>query len=109
MTETTDNAAGEAPVVDAHTFFTTRRPSRAHRMADGHARRAEVPLASHATPPPLTDRPNALEILRSQESSREPSLIPLRYARMAESPFAFLRGAAAVMASDLSRVPRTAT
>ena len=96
-----------AAVIDARTFFTTRRRSREHRVADGHARRAEVPLASHATPPPPVDRPDALAILRSQESSREPALIPLRYARMAESPFAFLRGAAAVMASDLSRVPRS--
>lgn len=107
MTENPDRASSDAPVVDARTFFTTRRASRDHRLADGHARRGQVPLASHASPPPLADRPNALEILRSQESSREPSLIPLRYARMAESPFAFLRGAAAVMASDLSRVPRS--
>lgn len=94
-------------VIDARTFFTTRRRSREHRVADGHARRAQVPLASHASPPPLADRPDALQILRSQESTREPALIPLRYSRMAESPFAFLRGAAAVMASDLSRVPRS--
>ena len=93
--------------IDARTFFTSRRRSREHRVADGHARRAAVPLASHATPPPIADRPDALQILRSQESTREPALIPLRYARMAESPFAYLRGAAAVMASDLSRVPRT--
>lgn len=106
MTEQAPDDA--APVViDAHTFFTTKRHSRAHRLADGHARRAVVPLASHATPPPMTHRPDSLGILRSQESSREPALIPLRYARMAESPFAFLRGAAAVMASDLSRVPRS--
>jgi hypothetical protein len=31
-----------------------------------------------------------VELLRSQESSREPTLFPLRYARMAENPFAFL-------------------
>lgn len=102
--ETRDDAS---PVIDAHVFFTTRRHSREHRLAEGHARRADVPLASHASPPPLVDRPDALSILRAQESSREPALIPLRYARMAESPFAFLRGAAAVMASDLSRVPRS--
>lgn len=107
MTENTDTAAGGAPAVDAQAFFTTRRPSRDHRLAVGHSRRADVPLACHASPPPLVDRPNALEILRAQESSREPALIPLRYARMAQSPFAFLRGAAAVMAADLSRVPRS--
>ena len=105
--EAAADTGAPAAAIDAMTFFTTRRRSREHRYADGHARRAQVPLASHAAPPPLEDRPNALEILRSQESTREPALIPLRYARMAESPFTFLRGAAAVMASDLSRVPRS--
>ena len=101
MTEEAQAASGAPPAaLDARAFFTTRRHSREHREADGRARRAEVPLGSHATPPPLVDRPDAIAILRSQESSREPALIPLRYARMAESPFAFLRGAAAVMASD---------
>lgn len=94
-------------VLDAQTFFTSRRRSRDDRFAEGEARRAAVPLASHATVPPTDGRPDALGILRSQESSREAALIPLRYARMAESPFTFLRGAAAVMASDLSRVPST--
>ena len=93
--------------IDAHTFFTTRRPSRKQRLAQGKAQRTEVPLTSHAEVPLLGGRTDALSILRSQESSREPALIPLRYSRMAESPFAFLRGAAAIMASDLSRVPRS--
>jgi len=38
---------------------------------------------------------------------RLPNLIPIRHARMLSSPFAFLRGSAAVMASDLSRTPTT--
>jgi len=37
--------------------------------------------------------------------SRVPELVPIRYARMAESPFAFFRGAAAVMATDLASTP----
>jgi uncharacterized protein (DUF2252 family) len=36
-----------------------------------------------------------------------PRLVPIRYARMLQSPFAFFRGAAAVMAEDLARTPRT--
>lgn len=103
----TKSAKAEEPDIDVHTFFTSRRRTREQRLSDGEARRHEVPLASHATPPPTEDRPDSLTLLRAQESSREPSLIPLRYARMAESPFAYLRGAAAVMASDLSRVPRS--
>ncbi|HUK94627.1 MAG TPA: DUF2252 family protein, partial [Gaiellaceae bacterium] len=36
-----------------------------------------------------------------------PELVPIRYGRMLASPFAFFRGAASVMASDLADVPRT--
>jgi len=36
-----------------------------------------------------------------------PELVPIRYGRMSASPFAFYRGAAYVMAADLSRTPRT--
>ncbi len=38
---------------------------------------------------------------------RVPSLIRLKYKMMAESPFAYLRGAAPVMAADLAALPRT--
>jgi len=78
----------------------TRRGRRARRMA----RRR-----SHATCPSPRDshRPDPLEILAEQDKSRDPDLLGLRYARMSASPFTFLRGAAAVMASDLSRTPTT--
>ena len=39
--------------------------------------------------------------------SREQSLLPIRYGRMLVSPFTFYRGAAALMASDLSGGTRT--
>ena len=41
------------------------------------------------------------------DRGRIAELLPVRYARMAASPFAFLRGAAALMASDLSSTPTT--
>jgi uncharacterized protein (DUF2252 family) len=34
-----------------------------------------------------------------------PQLVPIRYARMMQSPFAFYRGAAAIMAGDLAHTP----
>jgi len=86
--------------------FTEPRPDRATRFAAGQAARIETPLEAHAhllLPP---DR-DALALLHAQESSREPGLIPLRYERMGASPFAFLRGSAAVMAADLSAGART--
>jgi uncharacterized protein (DUF2252 family) len=44
-------------------------------------------------------------ILERQARSRVPELVPIRYGRMSASPFAFFRGAAAVMAADLARTP----
>ena len=40
-----------------------------------------------------------------QAATRQQDLLPIRYGRMAASPFAFLRGAAAVMAADLAASP----
>lgn len=52
-------------------------------------------------------RPDPLALLLDQESQRLPWLLPERHRRMAESPFAFFRGSAAVMASDLGRQPHS--
>jgi uncharacterized protein (DUF2252 family) len=56
------------------------------------------------TPPPGRD---PLAVLEQQARGREPSLMPIRYGRMAADPFSFFRGAAAVMAADLAPAPRT--
>jgi len=46
-----------------------------------------------------------IAILIEQDKMRLPELVPLRYARMKASPFAFLRGSARVMATDLATTP----
>ena len=48
---------------------------------------------------------DALETILAQNQIRVPELIPLRYQRMAASPWNYYRGAAAVMAADLSAQP----
>jgi len=48
-----------------------------------------------------------LPLLQQQEAQRLPWLLPVRHSRMAQSPFAFFRGAAAVMAADLARQPHS--
>jgi uncharacterized protein (DUF2252 family) len=45
--------------------------------------------------------------LALQDVGRVSQLVPIRYGRMATSPFAFFRGAAAVMAADLAATPCT--
>ncbi len=62
-------------------------------------------MAALAEVPSVDHRRDPLVILHAQDAAREPSLVPLRYERMAANPFSFLRGAAAVMASDLSTLP----
>jgi uncharacterized protein (DUF2252 family) len=48
------------------------------------------------------DRPDPVALLESQAVSRIADLVPVRYGRMLQSPFAFFRGAALIMASDLA-------
>jgi uncharacterized protein (DUF2252 family) len=84
-----------------------RHRSLAERAAWGKAARAEVPRSAHGEWLPPAGRRDPLELLEEQAASRVPELVPIRYGRMLVSPFAFYRGAAAVMAADLSRSPRT--
>ncbi|SDM02665.1 DUF2252 domain-containing protein [Streptomyces wuyuanensis] len=68
----------------------------------GRAVRKEVPRSSHGRWIPAADRPDPLAVLADQARTREPDLVPVRYGRMAVSPFTYLRGAPAVMAADLA-------
>jgi len=54
-----------------------------------------------------SERANPLALLTQQEEQRLPWLVPVRRERMAASPFAFFRGAAAVMAADLASQPHS--
>ncbi len=75
------------------------------RTEMGKALREKMSRESHAHWKTLGNRPNPLDILRKTNEGRQEHLIPLRMGRMAVSPFAFLRGAAAVMAWDLAQIP----
>src|SRR6266576_4619850 len=79
----------------------------ADRRAAGRALRKEVPRSSHAEWSPVADRPDPIRLLEEQNLSRQAHLVPIRYGRMAASPFGFLRGAAVVMAQDLAATPVT--
>jgi uncharacterized protein (DUF2252 family) len=71
----------------------------------GNAARREVPRASHGEWSPAADRPDPVSLLHAQAATRLQELVPIRYGRMLVSPFTFYRGAAAIMAADLSRTP----
>jgi uncharacterized protein (DUF2252 family) len=75
------------------------------RAAAGRAARSEARRSFHAAWEPPAGRADPVAILERQAQTRVPELVPIRYGRMATSPFAFFRGAAAVMAADLATTP----
>ncbi len=87
--------------MDALTAEDLRRLPRDKQLALGRGLRDGMPRRRLGE---LTAQPgrDPIAILAAQNKARIPSLVPVRRARMSESPFAFYRGAAAVMASDLA-------
>jgi uncharacterized protein (DUF2252 family) len=71
----------------------------------GKAARAGAPRSSHGEWAPRAERADPVELLERQGASRVPELLPIRYGRMVSTPFSFFRGAAAVMAEDLTGSP----
>jgi uncharacterized protein (DUF2252 family) len=113
-------ALGEATPASTASYGTAwapRRPSddvwtarpwvpRTTRVMQGRLQRKVIPRTSHAVFEPRPER-DPIAILERQEADRLPDLLPLRHARMAETPFAYYRGTPAVMAFDLATTPRT--
>ena len=60
-------------------------------QARGREWRMLVPRSSHAQWAPPQDRPDPVAVLEEQARIRVPDLIPIRYGRMAASPFAYFR------------------
>ncbi|MGW6577937.1 DUF2252 domain-containing protein [Streptomyces globisporus] len=77
----------------------------AERAALGKAARRKAPRSGHAEFTASPHRPDPLTVLERQSAERVPELVPIRYARMTESPFRFYRGAASLMAADLAGTP----
>lgn len=89
------------------TLATYSRAKFEERRQMGRALRKRVPRSAHASWEPSTSRRDPIDVLEEQAASRIPELVPIRYGRMAASPFAFFRGAAAIMAMDLATTPVT--
>src|SRR3954453_4393942 len=79
----------------------------AERVARGKGARAEGARSSDAGFEPSATRPDPIELLERQASTRVPELVPIRHSRMLVSPFTFFRGAATVMAQDLVATQRS--
>ena len=81
--------------------FQSKQQSIEERIAIGKDLRKKFPRINQGEYNVSVDRADPVSILEAQGKTRLPDLVPIRYARMLTSPFAFLRGAAAIMAMDL--------
>ena len=77
------------------------------RRAEGKRLRDNVPCEAHGGWKTPRDRRDPIDLLIELNQGRMPQLVPIRHGRMLELPFAFYRGSAALMASDLAHTPNT--
>ena len=85
------------------TPFTSRE-----RLALGQAQRKHTHRTDLAVWQPKLRRADPIALLANSMRGRVPELVPIKYDRMAASPFGFFRGAVPIMAYDLSLGPNTA-
>ena len=95
----------KADAANEPTRVATRSPSDRH--CAGAVLRRKVPRSAQGDWSPPAERADPIDILIKQGVSRIQELLPIRCARMSADPFAFLRGAAAVMAADLAHTATT--
>jgi uncharacterized protein (DUF2252 family) len=72
------------------------------RRAEGKALRDVAPREGHGHWRPPKNRRDPVDILSESNEGRISDLVPIRFGRMMQTPFAFYRGSAAVMAADLA-------
>ncbi|AWW38592.1 hypothetical protein ADL00_26210 [Streptomyces sp. AS58] len=87
--------------------FAGRPDSGRSPKEEGKALRERVPRSVHASLDLDHSRPDAPAAVEESNRGRIPELTPIRVGRMIATPFAFLRGAAGLMAYDLARTPMT--
>ena len=85
----------------------TALPTYEERRAAGRALRDKVKRGDLGRWRPPKDRLDPIDLIEEAHAGRLERLIPVRVGRMAVSPYAFLRGAASLMAEDFARMART--
>jgi uncharacterized protein (DUF2252 family) len=105
--ESISTSPADAPISTPAEASPVHHSTPADRAALGRAARSKVPRSDHVGWDPPADRPDPVGLLVAQATTRIPELVPIRYGRMLASPFAFYRGAAAIMASDLAATPNS--
>ena len=79
--------------------------SKAERRQQGRLLRQKCSRALHSQWKPRGRSHDPIELLEKSNADRIPGLIPVRYGRMSQSPFAFFRGTAVIQARDLAASP----
>jgi len=106
---TKKNSAGISKTANLESIGSHKRKklSTTERFAEGKFLRNKVSLAEQGEFRLPKNRLTVVQVLKKQAAIRNQHLIPIRHQRMAESPFAFYRGGAAIMAQDLANQPTT--
>ncbi|MEU0167869.1 DUF2252 domain-containing protein [Streptomyces iakyrus] len=102
-TTTRDGAPRRLPKVRGFAEW----PAEGSPKDEGKALRKRIPRSAHAALDLDASRPDAVSAVEESGRGRLPELAPIRVGRMTATPFAFLRGAAGLMAYDLARTPMT--
>ncbi len=94
---------------DGEPYASLRNPARprTERYALGRALRQQVPRRRLGDWAPAPGRADPVALVQASHRGRVDELVPVRVARMAASPYGFLRGTAVVMAADLATLPAT--
>src|SRR5258708_3336604 len=77
------------------------------RTLAGKRRREQVSRAAQSRLHPKARAFDPIDVLTASAEGRLTRLLPVKYARMKVSPFAFFRGAVSIMAADLGRLPHS--
>jgi uncharacterized protein (DUF2252 family) len=79
--------------------------SKIERRKQGKALREKLPRTAHAAWKPRSKSQDIVKLLEESDVGRIRGLLPVKYQRMAVSPFTFFRGAAIIQARDLAHAP----
>jgi uncharacterized protein (DUF2252 family) len=79
--------------------------SRIERRKQGKALREKLPRIAQAAWKPRSKSQDIVKLLEESDVDRIKGLLPVKYERMAVSPFTFFRGAAIIQARDLAQAP----
>jgi uncharacterized protein (DUF2252 family) len=97
------------PGADSAAYLSLRRKpeGRAERLRMGKALRKRVPRSALGNWRATEARPDPVELIIGSHRGRVEALVPIRVARMTESPYGYLRGSAVVVANDVAHLPST--